>query len=150
MVTFARCPPQCPCSPWLPRACHRHGDWAIPEWLAQAADSLKVAVFSRTPFGRSETRAKSPTENRTTKRGIGERQEADTQTPSIQCTFAESYSPLWASTATSSLAGTEEDRKVSYRNSQDRSVRFQVILKVMVIVIGQVTKFQDDPPAVAR
>ena len=46
MVTFAPNLPYCPCSPWLPRACHRHGDWAIPAWPAQAADSLKVIVFS--------------------------------------------------------------------------------------------------------
>ena len=99
LVTFARYLPCCPCSPLLLRACHRHGDWAITAWLAQAADSLKVTILSVTPLCCSECRAKSPTENRTTKNRTVKRQEADTQTPSILCMFAESYSPLWASTA---------------------------------------------------
>ena len=60
-VTFVHNLPYCSVSPWLPLACHRHGDWAISAWLAQAADSLYVSVVSVTSSPSSA--AKSLTEN---------------------------------------------------------------------------------------
>ena len=77
--------------PQVLRHMEGHGDLSIPAWLAQAADQLKVMVSYVTHY---DGRAKSPTENHTTKRGTGECRDADTRMRSILCISAESNSFL--------------------------------------------------------
>ena len=99
-VTFVRNLPYCSVSPWLPLACPRHGNWAIPAWLAQAADSLYVSVVSVTSSSAAAIVEQSRLQRTERPKGsTEERQEADTRMPSIHCISTESVPPPWANSA---------------------------------------------------